>query len=110
MARKPPPGDDVVGMGEDQLEAMRDERAALVEMSQADDVARRAERQIEDQRREQRTLFYKLIREHSAMVRRLAARIIGDREEADDVAQEAFISFTKWLRRQSLEAGIKLLE
>jgi RNA polymerase sigma factor (sigma-70 family) len=109
MAQKPPPGDDEVGLSEDQLEAMRRERAALVEISQADDEARRAEQELECQRARQRTLFYKLIREHSPLVRRLATRIIGDRE-ADDVAQEAFVSFTTWLRRRSLEDGIELLQ
>jgi RNA polymerase sigma factor (sigma-70 family) len=109
MARKRPPGDDEVGTAEDPREAMCGERAALVEMSQADDEARRAERQLEFQRLEQRTLFYKLIREHSSLVRRLAARIIGQRE-ADDVAQEAFVSFTKWLRQQPLQDGIALLQ
>jgi len=109
MAGKRPPDDDEVGTAGDPLEAMCGERAALVELSQADEEARRAERELDHQRLEQRSLFYKLIREHSPLVRRLAARIIGQ-HEADDVAQEAFVSFTKWLRQRPLQDGTALLQ
>ena len=109
MARKPPPGDDGVGISEDQLEAMFGARAALAELTHAEDEARRAEQLREHQRLRQRTLFFRLVRKRSAWLRQLTARLVGNRD-ADDVAQETLVSLMKWLRRHPLPQGIALLD
>ena len=95
-------------MSEDPLDALCGTRAALAEISQADDEARRAVQQLEQLRRDQRTLLRRLYHDESPELRRLALRLVGGRD-ADDVAQEAFVSLIRWLGKQAPERGVALL-
>ena len=108
MARKPP-GDDGVGVSEDQLEAMFGARAALAELTHVEDEARRAELQREHQRLRQRTLFHRLVRERSEWLRQLTARLVDNRD-GDAAAQDTLVSLMTWLRRHPLPQGIAVLE
>ena len=95
-------------MSEEQLEAMQREQAALAELSQATDDARRAAQHEDNQCCERDSLFHRFVQGHAGWLRRLATRLVG-RNDGDDVAQEALVSFMKWSRTHPLQQVLELL-
>ena len=95
-------------MSEEQLEAMQREQAALVELSQAADDARSSDQDEANQGRECASLFHRFVQGQSRWLRRLATRLVG-LNDADDVAQEALVSFMKWIRTHPPQHALELL-
>jgi len=63
---------------------------------------------VERLRREQGHLVEQLARQHADTLFVLAARLVG-RSDAGDVAQEAFISLTRWIMRKPVSEAKALL-
>lgn len=84
------PPDDEVRQLERQLEAVRQDPAKGV-------LVQILERRLETLRSEQKELVWELAHQHASALRLLATRLVGS-NEADDVAQEAFISLLRWVR------------
>jgi len=103
MARKPPPP----GSGEPgtALDAMGRAQAVL---DLAEDEAREAERHMDELHQELRQLFKQVVTAESGLIRGLSRRLVGS-NDADDVAQETFVSLMKWLRKRSVEDALDFL-
>ena len=67
------------------------------------------EQRLARARREQADLIKQLAHQYAQILLVLAARLVG-RDDAHDVAQEAFVSLAKWIARQPLHEVKVLLE
>jgi DNA-directed RNA polymerase specialized sigma24 family protein len=65
--------------------------------------------QLERTRRDQANLVEQLASQHAETLVVLAARLVGQ-SDAQDVAQDAFISLTRWIMKKPLPEATALLE